>query len=148
MANTGEQSTSAVDGMTVMGYLSQGSVWIDTKNRTAHDIAGLATPKRQYAARQLVRNATGLILAAEASAAAAGDLMGALALMDEDPRSWVVDTALYHALYRADRSASGVNEVRTPSGTPVHVPVQATERIRTAMSVVERATVPASRTGN
>jgi hypothetical protein len=101
--------TVNVRGMGIREYLGQGEYWLDTRTDAVYLVSEMDQDKRIRAARSLSRRSTALISLAEAEALRNGELSVALRLSDCGPREWMIQTALYRALYP---EPAGVREAK------------------------------------
>jgi hypothetical protein len=119
--------TVEVKGMSIREYLGQGEYWIDPKSGTVFQVSQMDPDRRLRAARGLARTSTALISLAEAQAEREGDLPTALHLAHQPPREWMIQTALYQALYPGSAGASQGESVN-PDGARGVVPMYGVQR--------------------
>jgi len=102
--------TVNVKGMGIRAYLGQGEYWIDPKTEAVFQVSEMDEDRRVRAARHLSRLSTALISLAEGEALADGELAESLHLAHQQPREWMIQTALYRALYPEPAGVQGVRE--------------------------------------
>jgi hypothetical protein len=90
--------------MTPLEYLSQTDVWFDIRSGEFENINSMTEARRGYAARWLKRNSVAFIILIELLEANRGNLAGTLALVDQNPQTWMSSTPLYGAIERDERT--------------------------------------------
>jgi hypothetical protein len=114
--------TTDVKEMSVLEYLGQGDYWIDRKTEAVFEVKQMDQDRRLRAAKELARMSTALISIAEGEAACRRHLPQALSLAGENPREWMIRTALYRALYPT--GADSDEEIVSPGNHVASIGVQ------------------------
>jgi hypothetical protein len=107
--------TVDVKGMGIREYLGQGDYWLDPKSDAVFEVKSMNSDLRVRAARDLARMSTALISLAECEAVSQGDLAEALKLAGRTPRVWMVNSALYRALYPDVADPAALHVVPRPA---------------------------------